>query len=251
MGLTQSTSTTQYSTLPDYKDFLTWLHSVSSPYSGKSLNLTLEAEFGSYSAQLLDGDFYNATGIRDQYDIKPYSLQLQEVSLMFSTKSGSYDVYSLDVENLGVFPNDSFSPYELAQKYPDLTYPNLDFNDFNRNCWDRIATYPPDLRGGNGGSSATNVPVLPFDTPTMVLFYRTDVFDQLGLTPPANWDDHFANCQAIQKAGLTPFGSVSMAGTDISIIYEYQAHLSSFGGVLWDFDGNTIIPAMNNDKAIA
>jgi multiple sugar transport system substrate-binding protein len=244
-------SSTQYSSLPDYQEFLSWLHSVSGPYSGKSLNLTLEAEFGPYAAQLISNDFQSASGIRAQYDIKPYALQLQQVSLMFSTKSSAYDAYSLDVENLGVFPGQSISPYELAQKYPDLTYPNLNLDDFNRNCWDRIATYPPDLSGGNGGNSASTVGVIPFDTPTMILFYRKDIFQQLGLTPPATWDEHFANVKAIQKSGLTPFGSVSMAGTDVSIIYEYQAHLSSFGGTLWEFDGNTIIPTVNNDAALA
>jgi len=250
---TGPTTSEQYSTLTDYQDFLSWLHSVSGPYSGKSLNLTLEAEFGPYAAQILDSDFLGATGIRDQYDIKPYALQLQEVSLMFSTKASSYDAYSLDVENLGVFPNDSISPYTLMETYPDLTYPELNLADFNRNCWDRIATYPPDLTGGSGGNSASNVPVLPFDTPTLVLFYRTDVFEQLELTLPTTWDEHFDNVKRINNSGIVsaPFGSVSMAGTDVSVIYEYQAHLSSFGGSLWEFDGNTIIPSMNNDAAIA
>jgi len=90
-----------------------------------------------------------------------------------------------------------------------------------------------------------------FDTPTLVLYYRKDIFQQLGLTPPATWDEHFANVQKIQKSGSAPFGAASMAAPDISIVYEYQAHLRSFGGVLWEFNGNTIIPAMNNDKAIA
>ena len=246
-----TTSSTLYSSLPDYQEFLSWLHSVSGPYSGKSLDISLEAEFGPYSTQLIDSDFGNATGIRDQYNIVPYALQLQNISLMYNTKSSSYDCYSLDVENLGVLPNLPISPYELAQEYPALTYPDIDFADFHRYSWDRIATYPPDLSGGNGGNSASNVGVLPFDTPTLVLFYRTDIFQKLGLTPPATWDEHFENCQAIQKSGLTPFGSASMANLDVSIIYEYQAHLASFGGSLWEVDGNTIIPTVNSDQALA
>ncbi|MDA4118563.1 MAG: extracellular solute-binding protein [Thaumarchaeota archaeon] len=247
------TSSTQYSTLSDYQDFLNWLQSVSAPYRGKSINVTLEAEFAPYAAQLLNGDFELASGIKANYDIKPYALQLQTVSLMFNTQASSYDVYSLDIENLGLYPSDAVSPYTMAQKYPDITYHGLDLTDYNRFCWDHIATYPPDLGGGNGGNSANNVQVLPFDTPTLVLFYRTDVFEQLGLSLPKNWDDHFANVQAIQKAHLasSPFGNVSMAGPDVSIIYEYLAHLSSFGGALWQIEGNTIVPAMNNDQAIA
>ncbi len=250
-GTSSPSTSEQYSSLPDYQEFLSWLHSVSGPYSGKTLNISLQAEFAPYAAQRIDNDFKNATGIRDQYSIKPYALQLQDVSLMFSTKSASYDAYSLDVENLGVFPKQSISPYDLAQKYPDLTYPNLDFGDFNQNCWNRIATYPPDLTGGSGGNSASNVGVLPFDTPTLVLFYRKDIFEKLGITPATTWDEHLSNCQVIQKSGLVPFGSASMAGTDVSIVYEYQAHLSSFGGDMWEYDGNTIIPNVNNDTALA
>jgi ABC-type glycerol-3-phosphate transport system substrate-binding protein len=248
---TGSSSFSAVSSLPDYQAFLTWLNSVSAPFKGKSLNISLEAEFGPYSLQLIDGDFANATGINDQYNILSYSLQLQDVALMFDTKSDTYDLFSLDVENLGLFPGSCISPLELAEQYPDLTYPEIDFADFNQNCWDRIATFPPDLSGGAGGNSPATVQVLPFDTPTLVLFYRKDIYNKLGLTPPATWDEHFDNCQTIMTSGLAPFGSASMCGTDISVVYEYQAHLSSFGGQLWDIDGNTIVPVMNNDQAIA
>jgi multiple sugar transport system substrate-binding protein len=244
-------TSTQYSNLPDYQEFLSWLHSVSGPYSGKTLDISLEAEFGPYATQLIDSDFLSATGIRDQYNIVPYALQLDDISLMASTQSPSYDAYSLDVENLGVFPNLPFSPYELAQEYPALTYPDIDFDDFHRYSWDRIATYPPDLSGGPGGDSASDVTVLPFDTPTMILFYRKDIFQKLGLSPPATWDEHFSNCQAIQRSGMTPFGSASMAAPAVSVVYEYQAHLASFGGSLFAVDGNTITPTMDTDEALA
>lgn len=246
-----SPSTTQYSLLPDYQEFLSWLHSVSGPYSGKSLNISFEAEFGPFATQLIDSDFGNATGISDRYNILPYALQLQDISLMNSAKSDAYDAYSLDVQNLGVFTNLPISPYELASKYPELTFPGLDFADFNGYAWDRIATYPPDLSGGPGGGSASNVKVLPFDTPTLVLFYRKDVYEKLGLTPPATWDEHFTNCQAIQESGLTPFASASMANLDVSIIYEYLAHLVSFGGSLFAVDGVTITPTVDTDVALA
>jgi multiple sugar transport system substrate-binding protein len=246
-----SQSTDTFSSLPDYQAFLSWLNSVSGPYRGKSLNVSMEDEFGPFSTQFIDQDFTSASGITDDYNILPYEQQLDDISLMASTKSDTYDVYTLDVENLGVFPNLPISPYDLMDKYPDLTYPEFDLNDFYRYSWDRISTYPPDLSGGNGGTSATDVTVLPFDTPTLILFYRKDVFNQLKLTLPATWDDHLANCQAIQKSGLTPFGTVNMAAADISIIYEYQAHLASFGGSLWAIDGNTITPTINTDAGVA
>jgi multiple sugar transport system substrate-binding protein len=246
-----SLASSSFSSLPDYQEFLTWLHSVSGPYSGKSIDISLEQEFGPLATQLIDTDFQNATGIRDQYNIEPYQLQLDDISLMASTKSSSYDCYGLDVENLGVFPNLPISPYELMQEYPDITYPNLDFGDFHQYSWDRIATYPPSLSGGPGGDSAATVGVLPFDTPTLILMYRTDVYEKLGLTPATTWDEHYANSMTIQNSGLTPFGSVSMAAPAVSIVYEYQAHLASFGGNLWAVDGNTITPTINTEVGLA
>ena len=129
---TTSTSNSLLSTLPDYQEFLMWLQSVSGPYRGKSLDISLEAEFGPYATQLIDNDFLVASGIRDNYNIVPYALQLDDISLMASTASDAYDCYSLDVENLGVFPTLPISPYTLADTYPDLTYPELDFDDFYR-----------------------------------------------------------------------------------------------------------------------
>jgi hypothetical protein len=248
---TSTFSESKYSNLPDYSDFLGWLNSVAGPYGGNTLNISLEAEFGSYAVQLIDSDFLGATGINTQYSIKPYSLQLSDVSFMFNTQSPSYDVYNLDCQNLGVFPTDSISPLELAKTYPELTYPGLDLQGFDPFMWDRIATYPPDLSSGLGGTTPAAVPVLPFDTPTMIQFYRTDVYAKLGLALPMTWDEYFDDVKTIQKSGLTPFGAVSQAASDISIVYEYLTHLASFGGDLWTIDGNTVIPNMNNDKAIA
>ncbi len=247
-----SFSTAQYASLPDYQEFLTWLSSVSGPYKGKSLNITLEAEFGSYAAQLIDSDFANTTGIIDLYDIKPYSLQLEDVALMFSTKSNTYDVFSLDVENLGLFPGSSISPLELAQKYPDLTYPNIDFADFNQDCWDHIATYParpfgrarrkhgkhgpgPPLRHSHVGSVLQEGHLQQARTHTSSdmgrAFLRT-------VRPYRALDWHRSG----RRACAAPTSPSSTSTRHTSAASEDS---------LWEIDGNTIVPAMNNDQAIA
>src|SRR5579862_1349482 len=89
-GVTSASTTTtetildQYSTLPDYQGFLEWLQSVSGPYRNKSLDISLEAEFGPRALQVIDTDFFNATGIHDNYNIQTYPIQLQDISLMSS-----------------------------------------------------------------------------------------------------------------------------------------------------------------------
>lgn len=246
-----SASSTQFSSLADYQDFLSWLNRAAKPYSGTTLKISLEEEFWPLTLQLIDQDFASASGIDNQYSIKPYSLQLNDVSLMFSTQSSTYDLFGIDSQNLGVFPNDSISPLQMAESYADITYPGLDLSDFNRFIWDRVATYPPSNVISQSGNTPANTPVLPLDAPTQILFYRKDVFDKLGLTAPETWDEHYANLQAIHKSQLTPYAGVSMAAPDISIVYEFLTHVASYGAELFSVDGETITPNLTDDKVEA
>lgn len=251
MSTSTSESPTQFSSLPDYQDFLTWLKGASKQLAGTNLNISLEAEFTPLTLQLQDNDFAAATGFNDQYSIKPYSLQLSDVSLMFSTRSSAYDVFGVDNQNLGAFRDDSISPLQLSQTYPELTYPDSNLADFNDIIWNYIATYPPVLSSGSRAPTPSNVPVLPLDAPTMILYYRKDVYDKLGLSPPKTWDDHYSNCQTIQKSGLVPYASASQASPSISIAYEFLSHVASFGGALWNVDGDTITPNLTDGKVTA
>ncbi len=37
------------------------------------------------------------------------------------------------------------------------------------------------------------------------VYYRKDIYDKLGLTEPATWDELLSNCDALKEAGVTPF----------------------------------------------
>ena len=210
----------------------------------------MEAEFTPYSLQARDPDFLLASQISDKYSIKPYPLQLADVSLLVQTKSSTYDVFSVDNQNLGVFKDAIISPFELSQRYPELTYERLDPAAFRRFVWDFVATYPPDTSGGAGGNSSASVSLLPLDMPVMVQFYRKDIYDSLGLVPPNTWNEYFDDVK-MMTGKSTPYGAVSQAGPDISIIYEFLCHLSSFGANLWEVDAGKLVPVMNSSNAVA
>ncbi|TLX94889.1 MAG: twin-arginine translocation signal domain-containing protein, partial [Thaumarchaeota archaeon] len=189
---TTTSITTSSENLPlDYRDFLSWWQSAASHNQQKSLNIYMEAEFTPIAIQRRSIDFLRSSQITDQYSLKPYALQLSDVSLMVKTQSPTYDVFSIDNQNLGVFKDAVISPITLAQEYPDLTYPNLDLEQFSRFVWDNVATYPPDLSLGAGGSTASNVSLFPLDMPLMVLFLRKDIYSQLGMAVPKTWDEYF------------------------------------------------------------
>jgi len=249
-GPVTSTASSGQNLLPDYNDFLKWLASVSRPYSGKSLNVSLESEFTPLSLQARDPDFLLAAQISDNYSIKSYALQLADISLLVETKSPTFDVFSVDNQNLGVFKDAIISPFELSQTYPELTYEQLAPTAFRRFAWDFVATYPPDTSLGAGGNSASTVSLLPLDMPVMVHFYRKDIYDELGVITPNTWDEYFDDVKTMTGKS-TPYGNVSQAGPDISIVYEFLSHLASFGASLWEVSGGSLVPVMNSANAVA
>jgi hypothetical protein len=264
-GAQESTSGSASGTLlDDYQDFLDWLGSVSgAALSGqnKTLSISMESEFAPIALQARSGDFRGYSGVNDVYNLQPYSQQLSSVLLMASTKSPSYDVFSIDSQNIGVLQDALVSPAELAETYPELTYPGLDLGDFSTFAWNDVATYPPILPAGRSSASSSSsftssspssgITMFPLDMPLLVLFCRADVYSSLGMALPKTWDDYYDDVVAISKSGITPFGVVNMASGTISIVYEYAVHLASFGGQLWDIEGDTLVPTLNTDQAVA
>jgi multiple sugar transport system substrate-binding protein len=237
--------------LPDYQEFLSWLQLAATRTKQNSVNVSMEAEFTPFSIQRRSLDFLRYSNITDQYSLKPYALQLSDVSLMIGTQSPTYDVFAVDNQNLGVFKNAFISPLTLAQEYPDLTNPNLKLDEISRFAWDTVATYPPDLTQGPGGNTASEVPLLPLDMPLLVLFIRSDIYSKQGMAIPRTWDEYYEDVVALSKSRTTPFAAANMAAPDISIVYEFAIHLASFGAKLWEVDGNTLTPTINSDATLA
>jgi multiple sugar transport system substrate-binding protein len=231
--------TSQGGLLPDYLDFLEWMKSVSDKVPSKTADLTLEQEFAPYALQARDPDFLRYGSVNTGYSELPYLVQLEAVQLAVSTKSAAYDVYSIDNQNIASFGSGVISPNELGQTYPDLTYPKYNIQDFMPTVWDYVATYPPNTAHATGGNSTTNFTLFPLD-----------IYDKLGFSPPATWDEYFQQAQKLPGNG-TPYASASMANADVSIIYEYLSHLASFGGSIWEISGNSLTPALNSDKCLA
>jgi multiple sugar transport system substrate-binding protein len=250
------TGTGQANYTPDYLDFLEFLKSVSDKVPSKSVITSLEAEFAPYSLEAVDPSFLQYSGIAAEYNPAPYLIQLQQVQFTVSTKSPSYDILSIDNQNIASFENGIISPLVLQQRYPELTYKNYNVSDFQNTVWNYVAEYPPvtpnfTQSGANSGpsTSRSSFTLFPFDDPLMVLFYRKDIYDKMGFSPPTTWDEYYAQCQKLGGNG-TAYASVSMANGDISVVYEYLNHLASFGGSMWNIDGNSITPNLTSSECV-
>ncbi len=81
------------------------------------------------------------------------------------------------------------------------------------------------------------------------LFYRKDIFDQLGIAAPKTWDDVLAAAEKIKAAKVVeyPFGAAYKTGWELGNVFIdlYLAH----GGEL--FDPATGDQAFDNDAGLA
>ncbi len=226
----------------EYKDFLRWLQSVSGKFKGTKVAINLQDEPDYRALQNLDLDFYSATGIDSQYDIEPYIINLEKTRLAVQTASPSIDIIDFDSLDIPTFQPYLVPPQTLAETYPDITYPGFDLGDFLPTPMNLIGTYPPVLP--DAPTPQGEVFCFPYNTPVMIRFYRTDVYSSLRLPQPATWDDYYQQVQVVGN-GSNLFGCVSQASTTTPIFHEFTNHLYSFGGRLWDINGETITPTVN------
>jgi multiple sugar transport system substrate-binding protein len=86
---------------------------------------------------------------------------------------------------------------------------------------------------------------VPWYVETRVLYYRTDIAEQAGITTaPASWDDLKSMAQALQSKGGAEYGIA--LGTKNS--QEYLPFVWSNGGDVLGEDGNTF--ALNSPQAV-
>lgn len=231
----------------EYKDFLRWLQSVSGKYKGTRVAINLQNEPDYRAVQRLDPDFFSASGINSQYDLEPYILNLEKTRLAVQTSSPSIDVIDFDSLDIPTFKDYLIPPQTLADKYPDITYPGFSLSDFEKTPMNLIGSYPPVLP--DAPTPSGQVFCFPFNTPLMIRFYRTDLYQTLKLPQPVTWDDYLENMKVIGSSSAV-FGCVSQASITTPIFHEFYNHLYSFGGRFWDINGSSITPTVNDSKNV-
>ncbi|MCL5317142.1 MAG: extracellular solute-binding protein, partial [Thaumarchaeota archaeon] len=237
---------------PEYLKFMDWLKEVSKPYAGKRIVTAFELEPASLALQSLDPDYFSYSGTYVGYELTPFIQNLVNTTLAISTKAPTYDIMNMDGSNLATFAPHLIPPQELAQKYPDITYPDIDMNGFARAGMAFSGKYPQDLifppyDKELGGS----VFGFPQDMPVMLRFYRKDLYDKEGITPGKTWDEYLEDLKMFDDPAKGVFGAGSMTLSHPSIIFEYLNHLHSFGGKIWELEDKGLRCALNTPEAVA
>lgn len=194
------------------------------PFAGQTVNVlsVVAPQFSAHEAML--PDFERLTGIQVKYQYVPFASMREKLTAELVAKTDQYDVLSaMDAWGPSLYP--LFDPLNarITEKGIDMAarYPNAHL---------RAA------RDGNG--AGRNVLGFPLRGHVQLMFYRKDIFDKLGLKPPATWDD------------MVEVGRKVQAGSDLSGVAMYygksgQQNLMIWFNYLWGM-GADLLDAQGN-----
>lgn len=161
-------------------------------------------------------EFETQTGIKVTIDAVPWENLREKSALEIANKTGSYDVLYVHPSWFGAFQENGYlipvSEY-ADDSVLDEFVPSL------------IESYTVDGK----------VYGLPDFITTQVIAYRTDIFEEKNLDPPASWSELLSVCQALSGSDeYAPITFPAKKGGTLSSVFN--AFLISNGG--WYFDDN-------------
>ena len=204
------------------------------PFAGQTVNVlsVVAPQFSAHEARL--AEFEAQTGIKVKYQYVPFGSMREKLTAELVAKTDQYDVLSaMDIWGPSLY--NLFDPLNarLADKKIDVA-----------------ARYPvAHLRAARDGlGNGPNTMGLPIRGHVQLLFYRKDIFKQLGLKAPETWDQMVEAGKAIQAK--TDLSGVAMyygktGGQNLMIWFNY---LWGMGADLLDAKGQ---PAFNSPQAVA
>lgn len=145
--------------------------------------------------------------------------ELDDIEIKVSSvPAGDYEV-QLPVVLSSASPPDIYAMWPggraLFQANNGVIAPITDFYD------ETVA--PRYVEGVNAGATEVDgeVYVMPFNVMPNEFYYRTDVFEELGLTPPTTWDEFVEVTDAIAASGVTPVILGSSLGWEPLLWFDY------------------------------
>jgi multiple sugar transport system substrate-binding protein len=202
---------------------------LATPVAAEEINVFLIPSPSATAIQSFIPAFTEKTGITVNVTEVPYGEAHQKLLLSVQQGQGQYDVAQFD--------NTFLAPYGASGAMLPLdeqiaASAEYDIADFEQGQQD-YGKYDGQTLG------------LTLSTEPMIQWYRTDIYEELGLKPATTWDEYKANAKAIQESGK---GAGNILGWGPNSSWWFMTLVWSFGGQLYDADLN---PTVNSKEAVA
>jgi len=161
------------------------------------------------------------TGNRAELRVFTFEGLLEKTLNAARTQSSEFDIYNLNEGWCATFYGGGFvTPFPDIDPSFELEPEVIEYTSVTR--WDPETKF-----------FAEDAPVygVPINGNIQLLFYRGDLFEELGLQPPATWDDAIAAAQMIQDTQDDVYGYAfrgQRAG--FAVTYDFLPLLRGYGG---------------------
>ena len=195
------------------------------PFEGVTLSVLMEGHPTTDAVQAMLPDFEEMTGITVEMEVVPEADVTSKMLLEMSTASGRYDVVENNIIFIpGFAENDYIIPFDpYLEQFSDI---------FDRD----------DFVPGYFGTNLLDGQVwgLPVFGESSFVMYRTDLYEQHGLEPPATFEAMRESARVIHEATDGEIVGITMRGLQgIQSVYIWAAYLWGHGGSFLDADGNS------------
>lgn len=205
-----------------------WEATEGRPYEGQTVNVLAvkSSQFEAHEARL--AEFEDATGIDVVYDYVPFP-NMKEALTTEMVAGGDYDVVSV--------MDQWVSSLEMLMEPigPGIEAQGTDLSDFPA----------AHMRHGMLNGELIGLPVRGH---VQLMFYRTDILEDAGVTPPQTWEEMVTAAKAIQEKADVAGVALSYGKLNGQNLMVWMNLLWGNGGDLFDADGNAVF---NSDAGVA
>ena len=218
----------------DYMDPATFGLDASKPYDGTHLQFLICCSTApQFASAAVKGaaEFTEMTGISVSWGDLPFGSFQEQLYLEATNPSTEYDIVAfVDAWGTNIY---------------DFLHPLNDFVEDAGIDWD---DYGPAYQSAATGNSDT-IYGMPFRGHPLLLHYRADVLEAVGMDPPATWQDVSTIAQAIVDSGMDIAPIAMYYGLNVDQnLFNWYSHLWGAGTDIFDENWE---PIFNNETGIA
>lgn len=188
-------------------------------FAGQSITVLAETQPWTNNIQPLTSQFEALTGIHVNWEIYTEEQRRQLAVVQLQSGRPSFDVFM----NLKSFSGPEYAQAGWFENLKPMVYnksltaPNYNPSDFLSGPWNS------QIINGNLDGIPTNV-----EGP--VLFYRTDIFKQYHISPPATLSDVIKDAQLIEQRSNHQIVGITSRGLPAAVAYTFGTFLHNYGG---------------------
>ncbi len=166
----------------------------------------------------LVGEYEKLTGVKVNVESYDENQLTQKLTTEFATRASTVDVFMTRPLQEGkmFFRNGWYEPLASNLKNAKKTPSAYDFDDYTKSSV-------------NATTYNKTVHAIPLVTEWQVLYYRTDLFKQAGLTPPKTLDELVAAAKKLTDPSKDQYGIVSR-GQRGAAVTQFSSYLYNYGG---------------------